>query len=49
LKRAIQKELQDPLAGRLLAGEIKDGERVKIGLGKGELTFKAAGAVGRAA
>jgi ATP-dependent Clp protease ATP-binding subunit ClpB len=49
LKRVIQKELQDPMAGRLLAGEIKDGERIKIGLAKGELTFKAAGAVGRAA
>jgi ATP-dependent Clp protease ATP-binding subunit ClpB len=49
LKRAIQKELQDPLAGKLLAGEIKDGERVKVGLAKDELTFKVAGAVGRAA
>ena len=49
LKRVIQKELQDPLAGRILAGEIKDGERVKIGLGKDELSFKVAGAVGRAA
>jgi ATP-dependent Clp protease ATP-binding subunit ClpB len=49
LKRVIQKELQDPLAGRLLAGEVKDGERIKIGFAKGELTFKAAGAVGRAA
>jgi ATP-dependent Clp protease ATP-binding subunit ClpB len=49
LKRVIQKELQDPLAGRLLAGEIKDGERIKIGLAKGELTFKTAGTVGRAA
>jgi ATP-dependent Clp protease ATP-binding subunit ClpB len=49
LKRAIQKELQDPLAGLLLSGEIKDGERIKIGFTKGELTFKAAGAVGRAA
>jgi ATP-dependent Clp protease ATP-binding subunit ClpB len=49
LKRVIQKELQDPLAGRLLSGEIKEGERVKIGLAKGELTFKIAGAVGRAA
>jgi ATP-dependent Clp protease ATP-binding subunit ClpB len=49
LKRAIQKELQDPLAGRILSGEIKDGERVKIGLAKDELTFKVAGAVGRAA
>jgi ATP-dependent Clp protease ATP-binding subunit ClpB len=49
LKRVIQKELQDPLAGRLLSGEIKDGERIKIEFAKGELTFKAAGAVGRAA
>jgi ATP-dependent Clp protease ATP-binding subunit ClpB len=49
LKRVIQKELQDPLAGQILAGEIKDGERIKIGLAKGELTFKVAGAVGRAA
>jgi len=49
LKRVIQKELQDPLAGRLLAGEIKEGERIKVGVAKGELTFKAAGAIGRAA
>jgi hypothetical protein len=32
-----------------LAGEIKDGERVKVGLGKDELTFKVAGASARAA
>jgi ATP-dependent Clp protease ATP-binding subunit ClpB len=49
LKRVIQKELQDPLAGQLLAGEIKDGERVQVGLAKGELTFKSAGVAGRAA
>ena len=49
LKRAIQKELQDPLAGKILAGEIKDGERVKVGVGKDELTFKVVGVVGRAA
>jgi ATP-dependent Clp protease ATP-binding subunit ClpB len=49
LKRTIQKDLQDPLAGKILAGEIKDGERVKVGVGKDELTFKVAGAVGRAA
>ena len=49
LKRVIQKELQDPLAGRLLAGEIKEGDRIKVGFAKGELTFKTVGAVGRAA
>jgi ATP-dependent Clp protease ATP-binding subunit ClpB len=49
LKRVIQKELQDPLAGQLLAGEIKDGDRIKVGFAKGELTFKSAGVTGRAA
>jgi ATP-dependent Clp protease ATP-binding subunit ClpB len=49
LKRAIQKELQDPLAGKLLAGEIKDGERIKVGVAKGELTFSAGAAKERAA
>jgi ATP-dependent Clp protease ATP-binding subunit ClpB len=49
LKRAIQKELQDPLAQQLLAGEIKDGDRVKVGAGKEGLTFKVAGTAARAA
>ena len=30
LKRAIQKELQDPLARRILEGRIKDGDEVKV-------------------
>jgi ATP-dependent Clp protease ATP-binding subunit ClpB len=33
LKRVIQKTLQDPLAEKILAGEIHDGETVKIGVG----------------
>jgi ATP-dependent Clp protease ATP-binding subunit ClpB len=49
LKRVIQKELQDPLAGRILAGEIKEGDKIKVDVAKGELTFKTTGAVGRAA
>jgi ATP-dependent Clp protease ATP-binding subunit ClpB len=49
LTRAIQKELQDPLAGKLLAGEVKDGDRVKIGVAKEELTFKVVAAAARAA
>jgi ATP-dependent Clp protease ATP-binding subunit ClpB len=31
LKRVIQKSLQDPLAEKILAGDIKDGDRVKVG------------------
>jgi ATP-dependent Clp protease ATP-binding subunit ClpB len=30
LKRVIQKLLQDPLALRMLQGELKDGQRVKV-------------------
>jgi len=37
LKRVIQRELQNPLAGRILAGEIKDGERVHVSAGEGGL------------
>jgi ATP-dependent Clp protease ATP-binding subunit ClpB len=31
LKRVIQKALQDPLAELLLAGSIKDGEKIVVG------------------
>ena len=37
LKRVIQKELVDPVARRLLAGEIKDGEVVQVSAGEGKL------------
>ena len=47
LKRAIQKNVQDPLAEMILSGRIKDGERVVISAGKGGLTFN--GEVARAA
>ncbi len=39
LKRAIQREVQDPLAIKLLSGEFSDGDTVKIELGDGELKF----------
>ena len=38
LKRVIQKWVQDPLAQELLAGDVRDGETVKIGATKGRLT-----------
>jgi len=46
LKRAIQKTVQDPLAQMLLAGEISDGETVKIGVSHGALTFNGKPAAG---
>ena len=39
LKRVIQKSVQDPLAEMILAGAIKDGEKVTISAGKQGLTF----------
>jgi len=36
LKRAIQRELETPLARKLLAGEIKDGQTVQMDLEPGE-------------
>ncbi len=40
LKRVIQKSLQDPLADALLAGRVKDGDTVDVGVGEGALTLK---------
>src|ERR1700738_4283151 len=39
LKRVIQKAVQDPLAGEILVGAVKDGDRVTISAGKQGLTF----------
>jgi len=39
LKRTIQRELQDPLALKILQGEFKDGETALVDVGDGELTF----------
>jgi ATP-dependent Clp protease ATP-binding subunit ClpB len=37
LKRVIQKQLQDPLSELMLAGDIKDGDTLKISVGDGAL------------
>jgi ATP-dependent Clp protease ATP-binding subunit ClpB len=39
LKRAVQKYLQDPLAEKLLAGEVPDGSTVRIDEGDGALNI----------
>src|SRR5690606_36621865 len=39
LKRAVQRYLQDPLAEKLLAGEIPDGSTVKVDEGEEGLVF----------
>jgi ATP-dependent Clp protease ATP-binding subunit ClpB len=42
LKRAIQKEIENPLGRLLLEGKIRDGEKVKVDYdgAKGQLTFE---------
>ncbi len=44
LKRAIQKHLQDPLAEKILAGDIPDGSTVKVTAGSDRLLFSPRGA-----
>jgi ATP-dependent Clp protease ATP-binding subunit ClpB len=41
LKRLIQRELQDPLALKILAGEIKEGELIRVDRGPVGLVFLA--------
>ncbi len=42
LKRAVQKHLQDPLADKILAGEIADGSTVRVAEGEGQLVLTPA-------
>ncbi len=39
LKRAIQRLILDPLAMRVLQGDFRDGDHVRVDLSSGELTF----------
>jgi ATP-dependent Clp protease ATP-binding subunit ClpB len=39
LKRVIQKAVQDPLAEMILAGQVKDGDKVTVSAGPQGLTF----------
>ncbi|MCL4786395.1 MAG: ATP-dependent chaperone ClpB [Verrucomicrobia bacterium] len=41
LKRAIQEHLLDPLATKLLAGDFRPGEKIKVSASGDSLTFKA--------
>ncbi|MFH1796538.1 MAG: ATP-dependent chaperone ClpB [Pseudomonadota bacterium] len=45
LKRVMQKELQDPLAEKILLGDIRDGAQVVATAGSDRLVFRAGAAV----
>jgi len=49
LKRVIQKDVQDPLAEKLLAGEVLDGQTVEVSAGGDRLVFQVDGAESAAA
>jgi ATP-dependent Clp protease ATP-binding subunit ClpB len=49
LKRVVQKLVQDPLAGRILAGTVKDGDLVRVEKGANELLFDTRPAIEEAA
>jgi len=42
LKRLIQREIQDPLALKLLSGEVRDGATVTVDVADGHLDFRSA-------
>jgi ATP-dependent Clp protease ATP-binding subunit ClpB len=42
LKRAVQRYLQDPLAEAILAGRVRDGQRVRVDEGDGALVLEPA-------
>jgi ATP-dependent Clp protease ATP-binding subunit ClpB len=48
LKRAIQKEVQDPLADLILSGRVKDDEKVTVSAGRVGLTFNGQAAAAAA-
>ena len=41
LKRVIQRELQNPLADKILAGDVLDGQTIRVEVGDGGLAFGA--------
>jgi ATP-dependent Clp protease ATP-binding subunit ClpB len=45
LKRTIQRLIQDPLAVKILEGEFKEGDRIKIDSDGDEMVFRHAGSV----
>jgi ATP-dependent Clp protease ATP-binding subunit ClpB len=49
LKRAIQHQVENPLAQRILKGEFGPGDTVRVGVAGGELAFKRQGSSPQAA
>jgi ATP-dependent Clp protease ATP-binding subunit ClpB len=44
LKRAIQQQIENPLAQRILRGEFQPGSRIRVGVREGQIVFKSVAA-----
>ena len=42
MKRAIQKNLEDAVARKIISGEVSPGDKVRVDVRDGELTFERA-------
>ncbi|MFC1942887.1 ATP-dependent Clp protease ATP-binding subunit [Chloroflexota bacterium] len=49
LRRVIERYVENPLSSKMLRGELKEGETIKVDVNKGGLTFKKKAAVKTAA
>jgi ATP-dependent Clp protease ATP-binding subunit ClpC len=43
LRRAIQRYIENPLSGKIISGEVRDGDRVKVSVDKDALAFTVVG------
>jgi hypothetical protein len=43
LRRAIQRYIENPLSSKIISGEIRDGDRVKVSVDKDALAFIVVG------
>ncbi len=43
LRRAIQRYIENPLSSKIIAGEVKDGDRVRVSVDRDALTFTVTG------
>ena len=48
LRRAIQRYVENPLSSKIISGEVKDGDRVKVSVEKDSLVFTVVGGAGSA-
>ncbi len=46
MRRAIQRYIENPLSSKIISGEVKDGDRVRVSVDKDALVFNVTGDAG---